>query len=59
MDVDLKACAQELVRNLDCRLGPSAYDIAWMARLPVNGGGGPRWPELIDWLIENQWLDGS
>jgi halimadienyl-diphosphate synthase len=58
MDLNLKARAQELVKNLNCRLGPSAYDIAWMARLPADSGG-PRWPELIDWLIEHQWLDGS
>jgi halimadienyl-diphosphate synthase len=49
----------ELLRGLRGRLGPSPYDIAWMARVPANGGGETRWPELVDWLIEHQWLDGS
>jgi halimadienyl-diphosphate synthase len=50
--------AKKLVRNLDQRMGPSPYDIAWMAR--VKGpDGGPRWPELIEWLLQNQRPDGS
>jgi halimadienyl-diphosphate synthase len=57
--LNLKAQVCELTRNLSGRMGPSPYDIAWMARLPNDGGEGPRWPELVDWLIENQWLDGS
>ncbi len=57
--MDLKAQARELVRNLNGRMGPSPYDIAWMARLPDDGGDGPRWPKLINWLLNNQWLDGS
>jgi halimadienyl-diphosphate synthase len=56
--LDLRSQARELVNNLRGRMGPSPYDIAWMARVPTNGGG-PQWPELIDWLIEHQWLDGS
>ncbi len=50
--------ARELVRNLDQRMGPSPYDIAWMARLRTEDGE-PRWPDLIDWLLENQHPDGS
>jgi len=57
--LDLKTQARELVRNLNGRMGPSPYDIAWMARVPDDSGEGSRWPELIDWLIEHQWLDGS
>jgi halimadienyl-diphosphate synthase len=57
--LDLKSQARELVNNLKGHMGPSPYDIAWMARLPADGDDGPRWPELIDWLIEHQWLDGS
>jgi halimadienyl-diphosphate synthase len=30
-----------------------------MARVPADDGNGPRWPRLLDWLIEHQWLDGS
>jgi halimadienyl-diphosphate synthase len=57
--MDLKAQIRDLVNNLSGHMDPSPYDIAWMARLPADGGDGPRWPELIDWLLENQWLDGS
>jgi halimadienyl-diphosphate synthase len=57
--VDPKLKAKELVQNLDGRIGPSPYDIAWMARVPASDGQGPRWPELTDWLLEHQWLDGS
>ncbi len=49
--------AKALVRNLDQRMGPSPYDIAWLARLPSNGGA--HWPDLLDWLLENQHQDGS
>lgn len=50
--------ACELVRRLDNRMGPSPYDIAWMARVREPGGG-PRWPDLLDWLVEHQHPDGS
>jgi len=51
--------ARELIRNLQGRMDPSPYDIAWMARVPNAAGDGPHWPELLEWLIVNQWLDGS
>ena len=51
--------AKRLVGNLDQRMGPSPYDIAWMARLRTGAAGEPRWPGLLNWLIENQHLDGS
>lgn len=50
--------AQALVRNLHQRMSPSAYDIAWLARLRGEQGG-LRWPYLISWLLENQHGDGS
>jgi halimadienyl-diphosphate synthase len=50
--------AKELVRNLDQRMGPSPYDIAWMARLRTEDSE-PRWPDLINWLVEHQHPDGS
>jgi halimadienyl-diphosphate synthase len=50
--------AKELVQNLDQRMAPSPYDIAWMARVK-DSKGNPRWPELIEWLLENQHSDGS
>jgi halimadienyl-diphosphate synthase len=51
--------AKELVRNLNQRMSPSAYDIAWMARLRTSANGGARWPDLIEWLLENQYPDGN
>jgi halimadienyl-diphosphate synthase len=57
--MDLRKAAKELVRGLNGHMGPSPYDIAWMARVPAGDGNGARWPDLIDWLIEHQWLDGS
>lgn len=57
--MDLKTQARRLVQSLDGDLGVSAYDVAWMARLPADSGNGVRWPELIEWLINRQWPDGS
>lgn len=57
--MDLTAQARELVRNLDGRMNASAYDIAWLARLPSDDGKSARWPDLITWLLEHQWPDGS
>jgi halimadienyl-diphosphate synthase len=57
--MDLKRKAKELTKNISGRLEPSAYDAAWMARVPADGTEEPRWPELIDWLLSHQWLDGS
>lgn len=51
--------AIDLIQGLDNRLSPSAYDIAWMARVRDDSGQGARWPDLVDWLMENQHHDGS
>ncbi len=56
--MDYVAEAKELVRNLNQRMNPSAYDTAWLARLRTPDGD-PRWPDLLDWLVENQKPDGS
>jgi halimadienyl-diphosphate synthase len=56
--MDYKREARELVCNLRQRMGPSPYDIGWMARLR-SPDGSPRWPDLIDWLLDNQHSDGS
>lgn len=57
--MDLIEKAKQLVANLRERMGPSPYDIAWLARLPAGSDGDPRWPDLIEWLLENQQPDGS
>ncbi len=50
--------AKSLIANLNQRMNPSAYDIAWMARLR-DADGSPWWPDLLDWLLEHQHPDGS
>jgi len=57
--MDYRDEAIELVEDLNQRLGPSAYDSGWLARLCLPGTDEPRWPDLLDWLLENQWPDGS
>lgn len=57
--MDYIAEATRLVKHLDQRMGPSPYDIAWVARLRAPDGDGPLWPDLIEWLMENQRADGS
>lgn len=56
--MDYKSEARELMRNLGQRMGPSPYDIAWLARLKLPDGS-PRWPDLMDWLLDHQHADGS
>jgi halimadienyl-diphosphate synthase len=51
--------AQKIIKNLDNRLAPSAYDSAWMARLRLGQSEEPLWPDLIEWLTQNQHPDGS
>ena len=55
--MNLRQEARELIRNLNQRMSPSPYDIAWLARLRV--GDKPRWPHLVQWLIDNQYPNGS
>ena len=39
---------------------PSAYDTAWVARIPaVNGSDEPQFPETLEWILQNQLKDGS
>ena len=53
-----KEDAKELVLGLDQKMGPSSYDIGWMARL-TNSANKDHWADLLDWLLENQRPDGS
>ncbi len=57
--MDYKQEAIRLIQNLGERMDPSAYDIAWLARLRTLANGEARWPELIDWLLDYQQSDGS
>jgi halimadienyl-diphosphate synthase len=57
--VNLLQEARDLVANLDQRMGPSPYDIAWTARVKKPGSDCPRWPNTVEWLLANQHADGS
>jgi halimadienyl-diphosphate synthase len=57
--MELKAEARQLVRGLNERMGSSPYDTAWLARLKAHPDGDARWPDLLEWLLENQHPDGS
>lgn len=38
----------------------SPYDTAWVAMVPaLNGSKSPQFPKSLNWIIENQLLDGS
>lgn len=57
--MDLKDQARELLAHPSGRMNASPYDTAWLARLSADDARCQRWPELIDWLLEHQWPDGS
>ena len=39
---------------------PSAYDTAWVARIPaVDGSEQPQFPQTLEWILQNQLKDGS
>lgn len=57
--MDLKSQALDLVGSISGRTNTSAYDTAWMARIPSETGKGARWPDLLEWLLEHQRPDGS
>eukprot|EP01018_Ginkgo_biloba_P023037 Gb_17941 [translate_table: standard] len=44
----------------DGEISPSAYDTAWVARVPaIDGSTGPQFPETLEWVLQNQLEDGS
>ncbi|KAF2945426.1 ent-isokaur-15-ene synthase isoform X2 [Oryza sativa Japonica Group] len=44
----------------DVQLQPSSYDTAWVAMVPVQGSHQtPRFPQSIEWILQNQYDDGS
>nr|AOG18234.1 diterpene synthase [Taiwania cryptomerioides] len=41
-------------------ISPSAYDTAWVARVPaIDGSHQPHFPHTLKWIIDNQLWDGS
>ncbi|CAM6105850.1 unnamed protein product [Calypogeia fissa] len=48
------------IRNSDGEISVSAYDTAWVARIPAaDGSAGPHFPHTLDWIVRNQHPDGS
>nr|AAQ72565.1 ent-kaurene synthase like-6 [Oryza sativa Japonica Group] len=44
----------------EVQLSPSSYDTAWVAMVPVQGSHQtPRFPQCIEWILQNQHDDGS
>lgn len=44
----------------DGETSPSAYDTAWIARIPSNDDlTKPQFPSTLSWILENQNEDGS
>lgn len=50
-----------MFRSMDYgEINPSAYDTAWVARIPaVDGSEKPQFPETLEWILQNQLKDGS
>jgi halimadienyl-diphosphate synthase len=59
--LDFKQEVRQLLRETDrMTMSQSAYDTAWVARVPENGSGSaPAFPETVEWLRRNQYPDGS
>lgn len=39
---------------------PSAYDTAWVARVPaIDGSSRPQFPQTVNWILKNELKDGS
>ncbi|GLJ36172.1 hypothetical protein SUGI_0725750 [Cryptomeria japonica] len=44
----------------DGKISPSAYDTAWVARVPaIDDSAEPQFPQMLDWILHNQLPDGS
>nr|AOG18236.1 diterpene synthase [Taiwania cryptomerioides] len=58
---ELVAEIKELFNSMkDGEISPSAYDTAWVARVPaIDGSAEPQFPQMVDWVLENQLPDGS
>lgn len=39
---------------VDGETNPSAYDTAWVAKIPaVDGSGHPQFPQTLEWILQN------
>ena len=58
---DLIVKIKKLLSNIgDGEISTSAYDTAWVARIPSKDNKEkPMFPKCLEWLIDNQLTDGS
>jgi halimadienyl-diphosphate synthase len=58
---DLKNDARQLLGQLDrVTMSNTAYDTAWVARVPEDDGSSvPAFPKALEWLVRRQYPDGS
>jgi len=58
---DLEHDARHILKELDqLAMSNTAYDTAWVARVPSNNGDSDlAFPEALDWLRRNQYSNGS
>nr|WJJ50357.1 diterpene synthase 3 [Cephalotaxus harringtonia] len=60
---ELIAEVKEMFNSLeDGDISPSAYDTAWVARVPtidIDGTAQPQFPRMLEWILDNQIADGS
>uniref|UniRef100_A0A0D3F6M6 Uncharacterized protein n=1 Tax=Oryza barthii TaxID=65489 RepID=A0A0D3F6M6_9ORYZ len=55
---ELEASIRKQLQGVE--LSPSPYDTAWVAMVPLRGSShNPSFPQCVDWILENQWDDGS
>eukprot|EP01018_Ginkgo_biloba_P016482 Gb_04666 [translate_table: standard] len=68
VDETINKRIQTLVKEIQCMFqsmgdgetNPSAYDTAWVARIPsIDGSGAPQFPQTLQWILNNQLPDGS
>ncbi|XP_024536913.1 copalyl diphosphate synthase 2-like [Selaginella moellendorffii] len=59
--LELVDAVRTMFRSLgDGNISRSAYDTAWVARVPaLDGSNSPQFPMCLDWIIKNQFEDGS
>jgi ent-copalyl diphosphate synthase len=52
---------REMMRSMtDGEISTSPYDTAWVSLVPaLDGSGGPQFPKSLQWIIDNQFSDGS
>ncbi|MFS8131463.1 MAG: prenyltransferase/squalene oxidase repeat-containing protein [Candidatus Dojkabacteria bacterium] len=57
---DIEVELQSILHSLKSGdINPSAYDTAWVARIPNKEKTGPRFSKCLEWVLNNQQEDGS